>query len=189
MRSNAFIFLIVLLILSLAGNWIQWKSAKEQSYSRFQENDRYQLEQSRKLGEIRARDSVISGLLSDRKADSTKYALEQRGLRTRINALRAKVTGPAVVQDTIIVFQDSLIASISVERDTLYIRDNVAFDSLQSNVDKLKGMFAEQWIRADRFQRDYDREKRKRFSLGIQAGYGFKGPDIQVGIQYTILRF
>lgn len=189
MKTNALLVLIVLLILSLSGNLIQWKSAKEQSYSRFQENDRFQVEQSRKLGEIMARDSVISSLLNERNKDSTKYALEQHGFKTRINALRAKVTGPAVVQDTIIVFQDSLIASISSERDTLYLCDNVAFDSLQSNVDKLKAMYAEQWIRADRFQRDYDREKRKRFSLGIQAGYGFKGPDIQVGIQYTILRF
>lgn len=189
MKTNSFLFLIVLLMVSLGANYIQMRAAKEQQDYRKDDNSRFQVQQAKKLGEIRQRDSIISSLLSDRKADSTKYALEQRGLRTRINALRAKVTGPAVVQDTIIVFQDSLIASISVERDTLYIRDDIAFDSLQSSVDQLKAMFAEQWIRADKFQRDYDREKRKRFSVGPHAGWDLNGPSIGVSVQYSLFKF
>ena len=181
--------LAFILLLSLAGNYIQWKSAKQQSNYRDQENDRFQVEQKRKLAQISKRDSLISSLLNERKEDSTKYASEQIRLKTKINSLRAKITGPAVVQDTIIVFQDSLIASISAERDTLYLTDNQALDSLQASVTQLKGMYAEQYKRAARFQQDYDREKRKRWSIGINAGYGFKGPDVQIGIHYSILRF
>lgn len=187
--KNTLSLLAFILLLSLAGNWIQFNEAERQSFYRNQENDRFQVEQKRKLGQIATRDAQIQALLSERQEDSTKYASEQGRLKTKINSLRAKITGPAVVQDTIIVFQDSLIASISAERDTLYLTDNQALDSLQASVTQLKGMYAEQWKRADRFQRDYDREKRKRFSIGIGAGYGFKGPDIQVGVQYSLWRF
>lgn len=183
------LLLIALLLFSLAGNWIQFKSAQEQAKYRNQENERFQVEQKRKLTQISKRDSLISSLLNERKQDSTKYASEQSRLKTKINNLRARITGPAVVQDTIIVFQDSLIASISEERDTLYIRDNAALDSLQASVTQLKGMYAEQFKRAARFQADYDREKRKRFSLGPHAGWDFNGPSLGISVQYAIFRF
>lgn len=189
MKNSLLLFLVVIFLLSLAGNWIQYRSAINQESYRDQDNSRFQKEQARKLGQIQARDSVILSLLNERKTDSTNYALEQVGLKSKIKALRAKVTGPAVVQDTIIVYQDSLIASISAEKDTLYLRDNQAIDSLQASVTQLKGMYAEQSKRAARFQSQYDREKRKRFSIGIGAGYGFRGLDIQIGIQYSLWKF
>lgn len=187
--KNLTLFLVVILLLSLAGNWIQYRSAINQESYRKDDNSKFQKEQEKKLEELAQRDTAISRLLDERKTDSTNYASEQGRLKTRLNALRAKVTGPAVVQDTIIVYQDSLIASISQERDTLYLRDNAAIDSLQASVTQLKGMYAEQSKRAARFQSQYDREKRKRFSIGIGAGYGFRGPDIQIGIHYSILSF
>lgn len=189
MRNSILLLLIALLLFSLAGNWIQFKSAEEQANYRDQENERFQVEQKRKLTQIASRDAQIQALLNDRKEDSTKYASEQGRLKTKINSLRAKITGPAVVQDTIIVFQDSLIASISAERDTLYLTDNQAIDSLQASVNQLKGMYEEQWKRADRFQRDYNREKRKRFSIGPHVGVGFRGIDVGFSIQYTLWRF
>lgn len=190
MKNSLLLFLVVILLISLAGNWIQLRSARDQENWRDQDNSRFQKEQARKLGQIQARDSVISSLLIERKTDSTNYASEQGRLKTRLNALRAKVTGPAVVQDTIIVYQDSLIASISAERDTLYLHDNAALDSLQASVTQLKGMYADQSKRAARFQQDYDREKRKRFSLGVGIGINHQGLIMPtVGIQYQLFRF
>lgn len=189
MRNSILLLLIALLLFSLAGNYIQWSWAKDQYNHRMIDNERFQVEQKRKLTQIAKRDSLISSLLNDRKEDSTKYASEQGRLKTKINSLRAKITGPAVVQDTIIVYQDSLIASISAERDTLYLTDNQAIDSLQASVTQLKGMYEGQWKIADRFQRDYDREKRKRFSIGPHVGVGFRGIDAGFSIQYTLWRF
>jgi len=185
-------------MVSLGANYIQMRSAVQQSFYRNQENDRFQVEQSKKLGQLKARDSVISSLLDAREKDSTLHAKNQGALKARINALKGRsgisfeTSGNWIAEttkDSLIVTQDSLIQDLENERDTLYLTDNIVIDSLQSQVEEITGLFREQWKRADRFQREYDREKRKRFSLGIQAGYGFKGPDIQIGVQYTILRF
>jgi len=189
MKAYFLSILIILLLFSGAMNYIQYRSAVSQQAYRDQDTERFQAEQKRKLTQISKRDSLISSLLIEREEDSTKYASEQGRLKTKINNLRAKITGPAVVQDTIIVFQDSLIANLENERDTLYLTDNQALDSLQASVKELKGMYAEQYKRAARFQQDYYREKRKRFSLGPHAGWDFNGPSIGISVQYAIFRF
>lgn len=182
--------LAFILLLSLAGNYIQWNSAKQQSNYRDQENYRFQVEQKRKLTQIKARDSVIQALENKGVKDSIRHTSKQTWLTGQANALKAKVKkGPLILQDTIIVYLDSLVADLTNDRDTIRIDNRVKIDSLKSSLADLQGMWADQYKRAARFQADYDREKRKRWSIGINAGYGFKGPDVQVGIHYSILKF
>lgn len=183
-------YIIAGLILSVAFNVIQCQNAKEQSYSRFQENDRFQVEQSKKLGEIMARDSVILSLEQKGIKDSIRHWSKQKSLISQANALKTKIKkGPLIIQDTVILYLDSLVADLTHERDTIRIENSIKTDSLKASVNQLTEMFREQWIRADRFQRDYDREKRKRFSVGPHAGWDLNGPSIGVSVQYTILRF
>lgn len=190
MKNNIFIFLFICLLVSLLGNYIQMRSAVEQSFYRNQENDRFQVEQSRKLGEIRARDSVILSLEQKGIKDSIRHWSKQKSLISQANALKAKIKkGPLIIQDTVILYLDSLVADLTHERDTIRIENSIKTDSLKASVNQLTEMFREQWIRADKFQRDYDREKRKRFSVGPHAGWDLNGPSIGVSVQYTILRF
>lgn len=215
MKTNTFLFLIVLLMVSLGANYIQMRAAKEQQDYRKDENSRFQVEQSRKLGEIKARDSVISSLLSARAKDSAQHQKTQVALKSKINALKRgsdvildfqggsiqfydTITGlyfsreifnDGTWKDTVIYLQDELIKDLENERDTLYLVDTTIIDSLKSSNNQLKGMFAEQWIRADRLKRDYDREKRKRFSVGPHAGWDLNGPSIGVSVQYSLFKF
>jgi hypothetical protein len=210
--KNLTILLVLIILLLGAGNYIQWRAAQAENQNRISDNRKAQQKHVRDLKELGQRDSVILGLLNERSKDSTTHAKSQGALKAKIEALKRNVftivnvghhydsvvngvywEGGKIVRDDnrdrIIDLQDSLITDLENERDTLYITDNQAIDSLQASVTQLKSMYSEQYKRANRFQSDYDREKRKRWSLGPHAGYGFKGPDFGISIQYSLWRF
>lgn len=192
MRNTA-ITLFVLLFLTLIGNYLQWRSADLAQRDRNLEAKEF-VEKSRKIiGHIHHRDSIIQLLFNDRHQDSLMHAENQGVLKSKISALKSKVATSSnrlpVIQDTIIVFQDSLIADLEAERDTLYIRDNAMVDSLQKSNFELKELFTGQLKESIRLTNELQREKKRRFSVGPHAGYGFKGPDLGVSIQYTLFRF
>lgn len=94
MKTNLTLFLVVILLLSLAGNWIQYRSAINQESYRDQENSRFQKEQSRKLGQIQARDSVNAildsiavELRNKIKSDSTINAKKEVSYQLKIATL------------------------------------------------------------------------------------------------------
>lgn len=181
--------LCVLLILSLTGNWIQYRSAELAQRDRNIEAREFKYKADKMLGHIHHRDSAIAVLFNDRREDSVKHAKKESVFIPRISALKSKVSGPAVVQDTIIVIQDSLISVVRNSRDTLYITDNQVIDSLKSQVfdfsELLKGQFKENV----RLQNKIDRDKRRRFSLGPHLGVGLRGPDVGVSVQWSLIRF
>lgn len=183
------IILSVALIISIALNLVQCQNAERMESYRNEELDRFQKEQSRKLTVIAKRDSVISSMLIDRKSDSAKYSREQEAFKSRLIALRKRVTGPPVVQDTIIVVQDSLIRSIETELDTVYLADNAIIQAIQQNKDSVFLLYQNEYFERTKYQSRYEAEKKKRFSIGPHAGYGFKGPDFGVSIQYSLWRF
>lgn len=191
MKNYVLSILVILLILSLAGNYFQFKEAERQSFYRDQENDRFQKEQSRKLGQISKRDSVISSLLNERKLDSATHAKNQGALKRIISNQKARVIirEVPILEDSIIANQGELISDLEDERDTLYLTDNQAIDSLSQSITDLHGLLQDQALRAAEAEGRLEKEKKKRFSVGIQTGAGFKGMDIQVGIQYSLWRF
>lgn len=181
----------ILLILSLAGNYFQFKEAERQSFYRHQENDRFQVEQKWKLTQISKRDSLISSLLNERKLDSATHAKNQGALKRIISNQKARVIirEVPILEDSIIANQGELISDLENERDTLYLTDNQAIDSLNAQIVGITDLFKDQALRAAEAEGRLEKEKKKRFSVGIQTGAGFKGIDIQVGIQYSLWRF
>lgn len=186
-----FTFLIsIIAVVAVALNVVQCESAKTQALYRDQENERYRIEAERRMQGIKARDGQILALLADREKDSISHAKNQGALKARLNALRARVTGPAILHDTIIVLQDSLIADLENERDTLYISDNRIIDSLQTSIDTLKTMYASEYQRAERFHMERDWEKSKNITLGPSLGIDVLGrPVIGFTATYRVFSF
>lgn len=216
MKTNAFLFLIVLLMVSLGANFIQMRAAKEQQDYRKDETARFQEQTKKDMDEIRARDVHIQALLSDRKEDSLSHAKTQGGLKARIQALnrmavKSKIAPPGVQQfldtiagvyyrreifengswkDTVIYFQGQMIKDLENQRDTLYLTDNQAIDSLQANNELLQKKFREQWNRADKAEFVLDQEKGKDFIVGPGIGIDYRGrPTVSVNVTYRLWSF
>lgn len=188
--KQAWLIVIVLLLLSLGGNWIQYRSAELAQRDRNLEARDFKLKADKMLYHIHHRDSAIAVIFNDRREDSIRHAKKEATFISRISALKSKVSGPAVVQDTILVIQDSLITVVRNSRDTLYITDNQVIDSLKSQVfdfsELLKGQFKENVI----LQNQVDRDKRKRFVVGPAIGIDYRGnPSISFGVSYQLWRF
>lgn len=120
MKNNALVILIILLLVSAAGNYIQWKNANEEQLKRLLDNGRAQVEIANKQAEILSRDSAIlklKGKVAARKAqDSVAMAgLKQANFRLakKINELRPLIAPDLAENDTLnafVMLQDSLLA-------------------------------------------------------------------------------
>lgn len=187
--KTAWIIVIVLLLLSLSGNWIQYRSAELAQRDRNLEAKEFVLKSRKMLSHVAHRDSAIQVLLNDRREDSVRQAKKESVFISRISALKSRVTGPAVVQDTILVIQDSLITVIRNSRDTLYITDNQVIDSLKKSNDELSELFKGQFKQTLRAENELRREKKKRFSVGPSVSYGIRGADVSISVQYSLFRF
>ncbi len=74
--------------------------------------------------ELAKRDTVILRIQSDRATDSAKHASTQGSLKSQIRGLKRQLSenpGSLVIRDTIILKQDTLIADLETERDSLKI--------------------------------------------------------------------
>lgn len=184
--------LILIILLMSAGViiYLQWKSAELAQRDRNLEAEEFRKKQLHDWGVIELRGLQIQSLLTDRKEDSAKYAKEQAAFKSKILALKSRVVGPAITQDTIIVFQDSLIASLDQEVDTLYIRDNVVIDSLNQQVRDFSQMNKELYIETARKLSEWERDKRKRIIIGPSVGIDYRGkPTISFGATYKLWKF
>lgn len=187
---QAWIIVVVLLLLSLAGNWIQYRSAELAQRDRNMEAKEFRNQAAAQTAKIAARDSATAGRIKKLKKDSLSHAAVQGSLKSQIRAFRVKVQNlPPAVHDTLIVLQDSLIQDLSAERDTLYLVNTAVIDSLQKSNLELSELFKGQLRESIRLQGQVDREKRRRFSIGPHVGYGFRGADVGISVQYSIFRF
>ncbi|HZI24303.1 MAG TPA: hypothetical protein VFD46_04465 [Chryseolinea sp.] len=189
MNPRLLLIAAVLLLISLAWNWIQWRSANLAQRDRNLEAKEFRNRQAEALTKITQRDTAIQALLDERMDDSVRHIQSQSVLKTKINRLLSRVTGPAVVQDTVILIQKELISDLENEKDTLYITDNQAIDSLQKSNNDLKTMFADQFKESIRLQGQLDREKKRRWSLGPSVSYGVRGADVGISVQYSLFKF
>jgi hypothetical protein len=146
-------------------------------------------EKAGRLADVTRLTASIQAIREQKEKDSLSHIQTQGRLKRQANASRARITGPPVVQDTVIVFLDSLVADLEQQRDTLYIRDNALADSLQRQVSDLNDLFTGELKRAVKAELKLEREKRKRFSVGPHAGYGFRGADVGISVQYSLFRF
>lgn len=188
MRNHIIVILAVLLLISGVVIYLLIRERFIAQRDRTLEAREFRSKAKESLSKIEARDAQISTLLNDRAEDSVRQVKKEAAFISRISALKSRVTGPAVVQDTIIVIQDSLISVVRNSRDTLYITDNQVIDSLKQNIYDFDKMFTECLIFSEKIQRDYYKEKKKRWSLGPHVGYGFRGADVGISIQYSLLR-
>jgi hypothetical protein len=142
-----------------------------------------------RLTDVTRLTASIQAIREQKEKDSLSHIQTQSRLKRQANASRARITGLPVVQDTVIIFLDSLVADLEQQRDTLYIRDNALADSLQRQVSDLHDLFTVELKQNIVLRDKLDREKRKRFSVGPHAGYGFRGADVGISVQYSLWRF
>lgn len=190
MRTNLIIFLIVALILSGVGNYLQYRSAEIAQRDRNLEAKEFRNQAKESLSKIEARDGQIKALLNDKDSIIKTHAESQGRLKRQANASRARITGPPVVQDTVIIYLDSLVADLEAEKDTVYLVNNMAIDSLQRSNLELSELFKGQLSESIRLQNHVDREKRKHWSVGPAAGVDYRGrPTISIVITRDLWRF
>lgn len=182
----------ILFVLLLISGVIIYLLIRERSIAqrdRILEAREFKNKANESLSKIEARDAHISTLLNDRAKDSVRQIKKEASFISRISALKSRITGPAVVQDTIMVIQDSLITVIRNSRDTLYITDNQVIDSLKRQVSDISGLFEGQLKQSMKMESELERIKRRRFSIGPHVGYGFRGADVGISLQYSLFRF
>lgn len=189
MRTNLIILLIVALILSGVGNYLQYRSAEIAQRDRNLEAKEFRNQAKESLSKIEARDGQISTLLNDKDSIIKTHAESQVRFKRQANASRARITGPPVVQDTVIIYLDSLVADLEAEKDTVYLVNDMAIDSLQRSNLELSELFKGQLNESIRLQGQVDRDKKKRFSIGVGTGYGIRGADVSISVHYSIFRF
>jgi hypothetical protein len=142
------------------------------------------------LAKVTARDSAISTLQAQKDSVIVSARSEQKVFKSTITALKKRRVGGPVVQDTIIVYLDSLVASIEQERDTVFAIDQQLTDSLQRSVNELSEMFSGQLRESIRLQGQLDRERKKRFVIGPAIGIDYRGnATISFGATYQLWRF
>lgn len=212
MRNHIIVILTVLLLIS---GVVIYFLIRERSIA--QRDEELQLKESiaakkHALAVIEARDAQISTLLNDRREDSVRHTKDQGRLKRNIASLKERSYGvltfpipqpptmwyskdstklfiSGILKDSIIVLQDSLIADLENERDTLYITDNQVIDSLNRQVSDLSELFQGQLKQSMKMEGELEREKRKRWSIGPHVGYGLRGEDVGISLQYSIFRF
>jgi hypothetical protein len=188
--KNLTLILIVLLLIAGVVIYLQWKSATLAQRDSNLEAREFRAKQKENLRQINESKDQVSLVLKERDSIKAAATSEQRNYKTTISSLRKRVTGPAVVQDTIIIYQDSLIASIEQERDTVYQRDNTAIDSLQRSVDTLQGMFSEQLKESISLQNELNREEGKNVTVGPGVSVDYRGrPIITISAHYKLFSF
>src|SRR6187399_2986957 len=109
--KNFALITLVLLLISLGGNFIQWRSAESENKARFEENARAQKKAGEALVQTTKRDSLSQRRINKLLSDSASHAKNQKFFKTQANASRARIPeGPKIVQDTVIIYLDSLVA-------------------------------------------------------------------------------
>lgn len=189
MRTNLIIFLIVALILSGVGNYLQYRSADLAQRDRAAENDKWEKTWRKTLGHVAHRDSTIAVLFNQRDSLIQTHTKEQTRFKRQANASRARITGPPLAQDTVIIYLDSLVSDLEAEKDTVYVTNDAIVDSLRRQVSDVSELFKGQLQESIKLQGQVDREKKKRFSIGPHVGAGLRGADVGVSVQYSLFRF
>lgn len=192
-------YIIILLLLSLIGNYLQYRSAREGEAIRYSENKAYQDFVKSKNDRITAAEAYISLERRERRKSDSLYRSEQGARKSDLNALkrRERSLRPDTVLRTLIdtvyqTYDETLIACEErIKTDSVSFTKEI--DSLSSigsiQLAKFEKADAERTI----FQDKFEKERRKRVSFGPYVGYGVSkeglSPGIGVSVQYSIFKF
>lgn len=189
---TATLIIIILLLLSLVGNYIQYRSAERSLDDRLSENDRFQQKQEAALAEIGQKDSVISAVFDQLAKDSVRHAKDQGALKRVISSQMKRVEkrDVPILEDSIISNQEDLIADLENERDTLYLEGGPAVQKLDSINQELKSMVVSGLARQVDLRDRLREERAKKWSIGIGAGLDYRGkPTVALTMSRQIFRF
>jgi len=148
--KTAWIVIVVLLLASVAGNVYQWDIARTQQNARMSENLTFQRTIEAKRYELAQKDSLIAAIQRERRYDSLKARVSQNAQNREIQAYKKRLvekrpeiqpildTVPdlsifVAIQDSIIVKQDSVIASQELQylNETGQLNDIIAIQRFQ----------------------------------------------------------
>lgn len=166
--KTALFILIILLLLSLVGNWIQWDISRDkdliadlkdsQSVLRIQEAD----------ARLAQRDTVIARIQAKMDSAAQHYRKEEGRLKSNVMSLkhrervsRGTDTVTLTLTDTVYMAYDSLVASLTTERNGIKADCKALTDSLISNIDDLKGIRLELEGQVQRRNEALTKEKKK----------------------------
>lgn len=208
MKNTALFIVIVLLIISMVGNYIQYDISRDKEIgSRAAETIRI-AERNHDLNEIRLRDRHIQATLSERDSVVKISTVMEARLSSQIKALKSRLIPVTVInradtaelfagvvrRDSVIHSQDSLVLTLATEKAELLRTDSIAFDSLKSNVMQFKDLFEKEAKETVKLETLLENEKGRHWSLGVmigpQVGTGTKpvyaGFGVTIGISYKI---
>lgn len=120
-----------LLLISLAGNWYFWQSAKDEQLKRLLDNGKAQVVIAAKTAEILKADTVIQAIRTKVRKDSLETSRVVVGLKTRVSTLRlklaelgevtpqedttcARLITVSLTKDSIIQAQDTVISTLEL---------------------------------------------------------------------------
>ena len=195
MKKDFYYIIVILLLLGLA--YLQYSSALGERENREADRERYLTRQAATDAGIRARDSVILRIQSDRKSEAAKYAQNQSVATSEIKALKRRERKTRVdsviltLTDTIFAEYDSMLIRCNDQMSSQKASYEQEIDSLESNISDWEGKFVE----SDSIAMVHMNEKKpSNWGLGATAGIStlvhqgqvISGPGASLGITYKI---
>lgn len=142
-------------------------------------------------------------------SDSVLFSVREKAFKIENNRLRRKLAESRIeiqpmidsipVLNEFVDTQDSLILVQSARIDTLEQekeRQRVGFsDLLEASEGRFKAIsetntdLSQQLTKSISETQRLQRKEKKRFSVGPHVGYGFRGVDVGISVQYSLFRF
>lgn len=213
MKTFTFI-LAVILLLSLLGNWLQFRSARDQELNILANNSKLQTEILKHTVTAKTAAARGDSIEVKRSLDSLKFEGQKSALLSQIRTHKKTIASmrPEVVpqidslplvkefvalQDSTITGQDSLI--VVLERLSSSMHGSFTAEIMQKDIElNAEKAISNDWqASAENSMKLYQKIKKKKFSVGISGGMGVMssggeirtGPVIQAGVQWSLWRF
>ena len=207
------VVILVLLLLSIAGNVWQWSVSRNRDNVARIESQERQAEIAKH--QARAVSYADSARLerAKRLADSLKYSLAVSGLKMRNSAMSKKlvemrvdvqpfldsiqVVGDFVaLQDSSLNQKDSIIMVLEDQNYTQAKLFSAEINHMGSQIEQEKeiaSLWEDQALNYQKLFHTADKKARKKFTVGPFVGYGVGNsgltPSVGISLQYTLFRF
>lgn len=210
-------FLIIILVFLLASvglNVWQWKSAHEQEENMLANNEKLQTQITHHKA---ARDTALSREKRSevlRISEREKNSIEITRLKTRNKGTSEKIVILRVPVQSLIDSVEALGTFVAAQDSSILEKDNIIAKTEEAWYNDVK-RYSEQNLQlhvavlqsdsvsnnfkqvAENATNLYEKQKRKKFSIGVSGGYSVvstggevrTGPAIQIGIVYNLFKF
>lgn len=202
--------LIIALLLSLIGNYFQYRGARQQEISLLDANETLGGQVELLLAELHESDSIVIAIREQRQKDSVKFSVAEKHLKSSVATLKKTIATlrPQIVpqidslplvkefialQDSTIEKQDSLNVVLSGQIYDQGKSFTAEIEQLNAQI-LASNQISDLWQEsAESSMKLYQKLKKKRFSVGPEISYGVNkdglSPSVGFSVQYSLFRF